>query len=213
MTRSRQVFQVKPTWASITLVSQEINNEPTESELEIGVAWGTCDAARYSLFAYDDSEAIGADEGELLSRSLVVGGSMVIVDTKEGRAPTKTYTTSFVLDVFLGISSAMSSYKIWWIKWGIETKVTKVCWVPFSIGKTCMDVVVCDVMDMDDCHLILGRPWQFDVDTHYKAVDNIYVRSLQRWSEIRLSRRLVTMLLICPSIIRLMILHLVSTRG
>jgi hypothetical protein len=28
---------------------------------------------------------------------------------------------------------------------------------------------------MDACHIILGRPWQFDVDAIYKGRDNVYI--------------------------------------
>jgi hypothetical protein len=28
---------------------------------------------------------------------------------------------------------------------------------------------------MDACHIILGRPWQFDMDAIYKGHDNVYI--------------------------------------
>jgi hypothetical protein len=55
-------------------------------------------------------------------------------------------------------------YKIGWIKQGTETLVTERCCFTFSIGKHYSDSILYDVMEMDACHLILGRPWQFDVD-------------------------------------------------
>ena len=33
---------------------------------------------------------------------------------------------------------------------------------------------MCDVVDIDACHLLLGRPWQFDVDVVHKGRDNVY---------------------------------------
>ncbi|XP_026460053.1 uncharacterized protein LOC113360809 [Papaver somniferum] len=36
------------------------------------------------------------------------------------------------------------------------------CLVKFSIGSVYEDVVWCDVVVMDACHLSLGRPWQYD---------------------------------------------------
>ena len=45
----------------------------------------------------------------------------------------------------------------------------------FSIGKCYVDEVVCDVVEMDACHLILGRPWQYHVDATHKCKDNVYV--------------------------------------
>ncbi|XP_038976596.1 uncharacterized protein LOC113461736 [Phoenix dactylifera] len=68
-----------------------------------------------------------------------------------------------------------SPYFIGWVKKGPKVKVTEVCKVPISIGKHYKDEVVCDVIDMDASHVLLGRPWQYDVDATYKARDNVYL--------------------------------------
>ncbi|GJU06167.1 hypothetical protein Tco_1122597 [Tanacetum coccineum] len=39
-------------------------------------------------------------------------------------------------------------------------KVTKICKVPLAIGKHYNELVTCDVVDMEACHVLLGRPWQ-----------------------------------------------------
>lgn len=31
------------------------------------------------------------------------------------------------------------------------------------------------VVEMDACHILLGRPWQYDMDTTYKGRDNTYL--------------------------------------
>ena len=43
------------------------------------------------------------------------------------------------------------------------------------MGKCYVDEVICDVVKMDSCHLILGRPWQYDVDATYRCKDKVYV--------------------------------------
>ncbi|XP_038981156.1 uncharacterized protein LOC120110405 [Phoenix dactylifera] len=68
-----------------------------------------------------------------------------------------------------------SPYFIGWVEKGPKVKVTEVCKVPISIGKHYRDEVVCDVIDMDASHVLLGRPWQYDVDATYKARDNVYL--------------------------------------
>lgn len=68
-----------------------------------------------------------------------------------------------------------SPYEIGWIKQGPSIKVTEICSVPISIVKSYKDDVVCDVVDMDACHILLGRPWQHDVDATHKGRKNVYI--------------------------------------
>nr|GMD17898.1 transposon Ty3-I Gag-Pol polyprotein [Ipomoea batatas] len=65
-------------------------------------------------------------------------------------------------------------YKLGWIKDGPSVTVSEVCLVPVSIGKSYEDVVACEVIEMDACHILLGRPWQFDVDATHHGRDNTY---------------------------------------
>ncbi|GJX86993.1 putative CCCH-type zinc finger family protein [Tanacetum coccineum] len=48
------------------------------------------------------------------------------------------------------------------------------CLVNFSIGEKYRDEVWCDVVLMDACHLLLGRPWQFDRQTVHDGLKNTY---------------------------------------
>lgn len=68
-----------------------------------------------------------------------------------------------------------SPYKIAWIKKGPEVQVLEICKVPLSIGKYYKDEIMCDVVDMDACHILLGRPWHYDVDATYKGRDNTFI--------------------------------------
>lgn len=65
-------------------------------------------------------------------------------------------------------------YRIGWIKDVGETKVTEQCRIPFSIGKY-KDEVLFDVVDMDACHMLLGRPWQFDMNTTHNGKSITYM--------------------------------------
>lgn len=64
--------------------------------------------------------------------------------------------------------------QIGWIKKGRETSVNKKCKVSLSIGKSYRDNVLCDVVDIDACHLLLRRLWQFDLDIKHHGRDNKY---------------------------------------
>ena len=54
-----------------------------------------------------------------------------------------------------------SPYKLYWLQKRSEIKVNTKCLVEFSIGKY-KDEIWCDVAPVDACHLLLGRPWQYD---------------------------------------------------
>jgi hypothetical protein len=44
----------------------------------------------------------------------------------------------------------------------------------FSIGTKYKDNTWCDVVAMDACHLLLGRPWQYDRNAHHNGRKNTY---------------------------------------
>ncbi|GJY58175.1 putative reverse transcriptase domain-containing protein [Tanacetum coccineum] len=58
-------------------------------------------------------------------------------------------------------------------KKGGEVKVSKRVHVLFSIGNTHTNNVWCDV-PMDACHLLLGRPWEYDRDITHNGRTNTY---------------------------------------
>ncbi|XP_018633763.1 uncharacterized protein [Nicotiana tomentosiformis] len=55
---------------------------------------------------------------------------------------------------------------------GLE--VTRQCLVSFSIGKIYKDKIWCDVVNTDDCHLLLRRPWVYDKCAKYDENLNTY---------------------------------------
>ena len=57
----------------------------------------------------------------------------------------------------------------------MKTFVTQQCQITFFISKCYVDEVLCDVIEIDACHLILGRACQYDVDATYHSKDNVYV--------------------------------------
>ena len=65
-------------------------------------------------------------------------------------------------------------YKLSWLQEGSDIKVNKRCLVSFTIGKHYQDEVWCDVVPMDVCHFLLGRPWQYDRKVIYDGFKNTY---------------------------------------
>ena len=52
-------------------------------------------------------------------------------------------------------------YKVSWLHKGHQLLVIEQSKVDFQIGSY-KDKVTCDIMPMDVCHVLLGRPWQID---------------------------------------------------
>ncbi|KAJ9546904.1 hypothetical protein OSB04_019447 [Centaurea solstitialis] len=65
-------------------------------------------------------------------------------------------------------------YKLQWFKKGGEVTVSKRALVHFSIGTRYKDDVWCDVVSMDACHLLLGRPWDYDRNVVHDGRANTY---------------------------------------
>jgi hypothetical protein len=66
-----------------------------------------------------------------------------------------------------------SPYKVSWLQKGHQVSVTKQCLVDFKMGEY-KDKVLCDVIPMDVCHVLLGRPWQYDRNVVHDGRMNTY---------------------------------------
>ena len=64
-------------------------------------------------------------------------------------------------------------YHIRWLNNSGKVKVTKLVRINFAIGSY-HDVVECDVVPMEACHILLGRPWQFDTNCRHHGRSNQY---------------------------------------
>ena len=47
------------------------------------------------------------------------------------------------------------------------------------MGKKCFDSVWCDMVLIDACHILLGRPWQFDRSVVHDGKKNTYTLSIK----------------------------------
>lgn len=59
-------------------------------------------------------------------------------------------------------------YSMGWVQEGHEVRLNRQVQVPFEIG-TYKEEVRCDVFSMGLCDMLLGRPWQYDRDTHHEG--------------------------------------------
>jgi hypothetical protein len=70
-------------------------------------------------------------------------------------------STEMVEKLELETTDHPSPYKVSWLQKRHQVNVTKQCLVDIKIGGY-NDKILCDVIPMDVCHLLLGRPWQYD---------------------------------------------------
>ena len=64
-------------------------------------------------------------------------------------------------------------YKVSWLQKGQQLLVDEQCEVEFQIGRY-KDRVVCDITPIDVCHILLGRPWQYDKKVVHDGLTNCY---------------------------------------
>jgi hypothetical protein len=64
-------------------------------------------------------------------------------------------------------------YHMQWLNNSGTVKVSSMVRLSFSIGDY-HDEVDCDIVPMQACHLLLGRPWQYDVDSVHYGRSNKY---------------------------------------
>ena len=64
-------------------------------------------------------------------------------------------------------------YKVSWLHRGHQILASEQCEVDLQIG-TYKDKIICDIMPMDVCHVILGRPWQYDRKVVHEGRRNSY---------------------------------------
>src|SRR5581483_7822064 len=64
-------------------------------------------------------------------------------------------------------------YHIQWLNDSSKAKVTQTVRIHFSIGSY-SDFADCDVVPMEACSLLLGRPWEYDIDALHHGRSNKY---------------------------------------
>ncbi|KAH0720178.1 hypothetical protein KY284_005208 [Solanum tuberosum] len=82
--------------------------------------------------------------------------------------------SSYLVDK-LGIACMKhpTPYRLQWLNDCGEVKVNKQCMTSFNVGRY-EDEILCDVVPMQACHVLLGRPWQYDRDTTHHGKKNRY---------------------------------------
>ena len=156
----------------------ELGEWESESEEE--------DAPHYDEEIENDENEIQPEEGDdkcFISRQVL---SVTAVKEKNGQRHNLFHTRGMIKDKLcriivdngscnniasqelverLGLKQQRhpSPYKMQWLNECGALRVTNMVTVPFSIGRY-NDQVECDVVPMQACQLLLGRPWLYDRD-------------------------------------------------
>uniref|UniRef100_A0A151UGX0 CCHC-type domain-containing protein n=1 Tax=Cajanus cajan TaxID=3821 RepID=A0A151UGX0_CAJCA len=80
-------------------------------------------------------------------------------------------STRLVEKLDLTSSPQPKPYQLHWLNEDGDLVVDQLVKVKLSIGNY-EDVVLCDVVPMEACHILLGRPWQFDKKTMHIDLTN-----------------------------------------
>ncbi|GAV64584.1 hypothetical protein CFOL_v3_08102, partial [Cephalotus follicularis] len=113
----------------------------------------------------------------------------------DGGSCTNVAATTLVDKLKLPTTAHQSPYKLHWLSNGNHIKVTQQLLLSSSIGKRYKDEVLCDVIPMDACHILLGRPWQYDRSAKHDGRKNTYT--------IKVDERSITLTPLNPSQIQI----------
>jgi hypothetical protein len=82
-------------------------------------------------------------------------------------------STEMVEKLELKTNKHPSPYKVTWLQKGHQVCVMRQCLVNFKMGDY-RDEILCDFIPMDVCHVLLGRPWQYDRHVVHDGRMNTY---------------------------------------
>jgi len=134
-------------------------NEPLEEVME-GPDEGELFVVRRVLSGLATQEANEQREAIFHTRC-TIGGKVcsLIID---GGSCANVASKTLVDKLKLSASPHPAPYTIQWLNHDKGIQVSSRCLLTLSIGKTYKDEIWCDVIPMDACHVLLGRPWLFD---------------------------------------------------
>ena len=92
----------------------------------------------------------------------------------DGGSCANVASNTLVEKLKLSVSPHPSPYTIQWLNQGKGLQISSRCLLGFSIGKSYKDEIWCDIVPMDACHVLLGRPWLFDRSVMHDGRLNTY---------------------------------------
>jgi len=147
----------------MTEILEEVEEGPDEGELLV---------IRRALSRIASQEDLEQRENIFHTRC-TVGGKVCSLIIDGGSCANVTSKT-MVDKLKISVSPHLCPYTIQWLNQGKGLSITTRCLLSLSIGKNYKDEVWCDIMPMDTCHVLLGRPWLFDRSVMHDGQMNTY---------------------------------------
>jgi len=103
----------------------------------------------------------------------IVGGKVcsLIID---GGSCANVTSQSMVDKLKRLVTPHLKPYTIQWLNESKGLEISTRCLLSLSIGKTYKDEIWCDIVPIDACHVLLGRPWLFDWRVMHDSCMNTY---------------------------------------
>ncbi|GJV89996.1 putative receptor protein kinase ZmPK1 [Tanacetum coccineum] len=138
-----------------------------------------CRAAKHvNLAEREKANSESEDDGLMLFLKMM----MIIINQDafnviiDGGSSKNIISRDIVTRLKLTPKKHQKPYKIGWIKVVGEVRVTEQCEVLFAMRKY-KDTILFDIVDMDACHVLLGIPWQSDLNVVHRGNENTYTFS------------------------------------
>ncbi|KAI4365338.1 hypothetical protein MLD38_021331 [Melastoma candidum] len=164
------------------VIIRELSDEEEEFEENADPVWDAEETEEYpdegKLLVVRKALSVTPAKEESQRESIfhtrcTVAGKVCLVIVDSGSC-TNAVSRTMVEKLKLPIEAHPHPYRLQWLNKESDVRVTQRARVSFSIGKSYQDEVACDVIPMDACHLLLGRPWQFDRRAQHDGYRNTY---------------------------------------
>jgi hypothetical protein len=143
---------------------RDVENEDADSERSLGI---------HKIILTPEKEVESSVQRSRLFRTTCTTKDRkckVIVDSG---STDNLVSSEMVENMELETTKHLSPYKVSWLQKGHWVSLTTRCLVKFKIGNY-HDEILCDVIPMDVCHILLGRPWQYDQNVVHDGRMNTY---------------------------------------
>jgi len=129
-------------------------------EVEEGPDKGELLVIRRALSGFPTQDDM--EQREAIFHTRCTMGGKVCSPIIDGGSCANVASKTMVDKLKLTITPHPKLYTIQWLNQGKGKQISSRCLISLSIGKNYKDEIWCDIVPMDACHILLGRPWLFD---------------------------------------------------